>query len=250
MRFRLFGLVICGALCVSLLIGQAHGPSLSVMVLAVQPVAKSPETAQPLAPARVPPEEIEKLVKMLGSDNAMTREAATKAILKIGDDALPHLEVAMTPAPNLELKRRTEILYAEISAKAPSPNLPDGVIHVRLPPGTFDMKPIKLNGKPMIRILVGKTIIETERFFFGDRWGCEQFEAIGDIIHWMPPKGGMGDRLAGMSKEPGAGYFSQSYVPLDQLKSGSLLVTSPSFVFRWGKDAISGKYHPSTKHVD
>ena len=197
----------------------------------------SPEAVNPSVPARVPPEEIEKLVKQLGSENANTRQAATKAILKIGDDALPHLGVVLRGTPSLELKRRAEALYAEISDKAPSPKLADGVIHVRLPPGTFDMKPVKLNGKPMIRITVGKTIIETQRFFFGDRWGCTQFEAIDDIIHWMPPKGGMGDTLAGMSKEPGAGYFSQSYVSLDQLKRGNLLVTSPSFVFRWGKDA-------------
>jgi hypothetical protein len=80
--------------------------------------------------------------------------------------------------------------------------------------------------------------------------GRGQFKAVDDIIHWMPPKGGMGDRLAGMSKEPGAGYFSQSYVSLDQLKRGSVLITSPSFVFRWDKDAIASKHHPSIIHLD
>ena len=226
--------IVCGFFAISLI-------GLSVLVVDAQPGAKSPEAVQSSSPARVPPEEIEKIVKQLGTDNATTREAATKAILKIGDDALPHLEVVLRGTPSLELKRRVEALYAEISDKAPSPKLPDGVIHVRLPPGTFEMKPVKLNSKPMIRITVGKTVIETQRFFFGDRWGCTQFEATDDLIHQLPPKGGMGNTLAGMSQEPGAGYFSQSYVSLDQLKRGSLLVTSPSFVFRWGKDAILPK---------
>jgi hypothetical protein len=56
----------------------------------------SAQEKDPVASARVPPEEIEKLVKQLGSNDARTRETATKAIQKIGDDALPHLEVAMT----------------------------------------------------------------------------------------------------------------------------------------------------------
>ena len=194
---------------------------------------KSPELKQASTQARVPPDEIEKLVKQLGSDNARTRETASKTILKIGDDSLPHLEVAMTGADTLELKRRTEALYAEISAKAPGPKLPDGVIHVRLPPGTFNLKPVKLNDKVFIRITVGKTIIETQKFYFGDRWGCMQFEVVKDEIHWWA------GTLAGKTTPPGStSYMAAEYVTVDQLKPGSLLVTSPSFDFRWGKDAI------------
>ena len=95
-----------------------------------------------------------------------------------------HLEISLTGADNLELKRRTEDLYAEISAKAPSPKLPEGVIHVKLAPGTFNLKPVKLNGKLFMQITVGKTIIETQRFYFGDRWGCTLFEIVKDEIHW------------------------------------------------------------------
>ena len=210
-------------------------------------MANAQDGAKSTAPARVPPEEIKKLVEQLGSDNAKTREAASKAILKIGDDALPHLELALLEADALELKRRTQGLYAEISANAPSPKLPAGVIHVKLPPGTLELKPVKLNGKTMIRITVGKTMIETQKFYWGDRWGCTEFEAIDDIIHQVPPKGGMGNSLTGMSQGPGVGWFSRSYIALDQLKPGSLLVTTPSIVFRWGKDAVSTTYGSSTR---
>jgi hypothetical protein len=195
------------------------------------------------------PEEIKKLVDQLGSSNVQTREAAAKGILKIGDDALPHLEVAMIRAENLELKRRAEGLHAEIAEKAPSPVLPEGVIHIKLPPGVLEIKPTKVNGKSMIRITAGKSLIETSKFYLGDRWGCTQFEIAGDVIHWIPPKGGMGDTLAGMVKQPGTAYYSQSFVALDQLKAGSVLLTSPSFVFRWGKDGMLSKY-PGMRHID
>ena len=201
---------------------------LSVLVAQAQPGAKSPE-----APARVPPEEIQKLVQQLRSDDLTTRETAAKAIRKIGDDALPHLGVVLAGAPGLELKRRAEALYTEIADKAPSPKLPDGVIHVKLPPGTFDLKPVKVNGKLLMRITVGKTIIETQKFYLGYRWGCTPYEVIKDEIHcWI-------GTLAGMTAEPGSSTFMErDYVRVDQLKPGSLLVTSPSFVYRWGKDAI------------
>jgi hypothetical protein len=218
--------------------------SLNALMTNAQDGAKSE------ASARVPPEAIKEFVKKLGSDNTKTREEATKAISKIGDDALPHLELALLEANPLELKRRVEGLYAEISANAPAPKLPAGVIHVKLPPGTFEMKPVKLNGKTMIRITVAKTTIETQKFYWGDRWGCTEFEAIDNIIHQVPPKGGMGDTLTGFSQGPGVGWFSQSYVALPQLKPGSLLVTTPSIVFRWGKDAVSTTYRSSTRILD
>lgn len=190
---------------------------------------------------RVPPEEIEKLVKQLGSDNAKAREAATKALLAIGSDALPHLEVATKAAENLELKRRTEGLYEEIWAKAPDPKLPEGVILVKLPPGEVRMENVNRDGKPVLRVSVGKTTVETQALFFGDRYGATQYQARKDGIHWMTANGGSTQFGLTIVSQPGSATFEEAFLTLEKLKAGSVFVTTPSLVFRWGKDAIPRK---------
>ena len=126
---------------------------------------------------RMPPDEIEKIVKQLGTDRAKTREAATKELLRIGEDALPHLEVAIAGAENLESKRRAQGLYEEIYAKAPSPKLPNGVIWLKLPPGTVSIENTLKDGVPVLRLSVGKTVLEAPTLFLGDRFGATKYEA-------------------------------------------------------------------------
>jgi hypothetical protein len=61
--------------------------------------------------------EMEKLVMQLGSENAKTREMAARALLRIGEGALPFLKAAMK-AEDAELRRRAEGLHAQLFAVA------------------------------------------------------------------------------------------------------------------------------------
>ena len=93
--------VIIGAVVTAGIIGQMPlGES-----RALGQVKKSDENA--------PTTEIEKLIKQLGSASAVAREKASKALLKIGVDALPLLKSAMK-SNDTEIRRRAELLNAEI----------------------------------------------------------------------------------------------------------------------------------------
>ena len=58
-------------------------------------------------------DQIEKLVKQLGSENPKTREEASAALRKIGPESLPYLKAAFKSA-DPEQKRRAEDLHAQI----------------------------------------------------------------------------------------------------------------------------------------
>jgi hypothetical protein len=69
--------------------------------------------------------EIEKLVKDLGNANAATREAASKALLEIGEAALPFIAKAMKSDDLLETRRRAELLHRTIQTRKPPPGNKD-----------------------------------------------------------------------------------------------------------------------------
>src|SRR6478609_1026111 len=78
---------------------------------AQSPIATSSDSALSVAGEKAA--EIEKLVKQLASSNPKARERAAKAILKIGEAALPFLNAAKK-SDDLELKRRAEELYSKV----------------------------------------------------------------------------------------------------------------------------------------
>jgi hypothetical protein len=118
------------------------------------------------------------------------------------------------------------------------PALADGVIHVALPPGKVRMENIVRGGKPLLRLTVGKTVIETRTLFLGDSKGVQQFEAIKEGMHWVPAKGGKGFVIDGVdAREPGSTIAVEDYLKVENLKAGSLYVTTPSINFLWGAAA-------------
>ena len=110
-----------------------------------------------------------------------------------------------------------------IRVKLPPGKLPDGVIHVRLPPGEFIVEDIERDGKILLRITAGKTVIETNRFFIGDGNGAALVEA---------PEKRLNNKL---TNEPGSSLDYAKFVTVDKLKAGSLYVTTPSVHVGWVK---------------
>ena len=120
------------------------------------------------------------------------------------------------------------------------PKLPDGVIHVALPPGELRMENIVRKGKFLIRLNVDKTVIEARNMFLGDSKGATHFEAMKDGIHWAPASGGKGFLFGngGASiREPGSTIEEPDYYALDKLKAGSVFLTTPSVRFVFGPAA-------------
>jgi hypothetical protein len=117
-------------------------------------------------------------------------------------------------------------------------NLPEGVIHVAMPAGTSRRENIVRDGKPLIRLTVGKAVIEAKSIFLGDAKGATQYEAIEEGMHWVPAKGGKGVVTNGsVTEEPGTSTNDEDFVPLHRLRAGSLFITTPSHIFRWGIEA-------------
>jgi hypothetical protein len=72
----------------------------------------------------------------------------------------------------------------------------------------------------------GKTIIEAKGFYFGNDKGA---------IHYEPKnKATATVELHG----PGSSLNYELFTDLSKLKAGSLLINSPSIIFRWGKNAV------------
>ena len=63
---------------------------------------------------KVPAAEIDKLIKQLGSGDFSERDTAAKALLKIGEEALPSLKAAMADA-DVETRGRAKDLYGQIN---------------------------------------------------------------------------------------------------------------------------------------
>ena len=116
------------------------------------------------------------------------------------------------------------------------PKIPDGVIHVKLPPGNIRMERKYRDGKPLLRFSVGQTVIEARSLFLGDAKGVQQFEAIKEGMHWVRGKGGKGTVTDGVEiHTPGALITVRgNFLRVDELKAGSLYVTTPSIIFDFG----------------
>ena len=113
-------------------------------------------------------------------------------------------------------------------------DLPEGVIHVALPPGAIKMEYTVKNGKPLLRLTAGKAVIEARTVFLGDGKAATQFEATKEGIHWPSAKGEKGFVVDGeITHEPGStiGVLGGDYLTVDQLKPGSVYVTTPSIKF-------------------
>jgi hypothetical protein len=106
------------------------------------------------------------------------------------------------------------------------PNLPDGVTHVAFPAGQVRMANTTRDDKPIFRISVDKTVVETRVFFFGDAKSAGEWDAA---------EAGTGNVYL---HNPASTMGHLNFLPVDKLKSGSLHVTTLSVKFLWGKDAI------------
>jgi hypothetical protein len=82
--------------------------------------------------------------------------------------------------------------------------LPEGVTHVALPPGTLELKNILKNGKPLLRLSVGQTVIYARNLYLGDGKHATKNEAIKEGVHWAGPSGRKGGVTNGYIHEPGA----------------------------------------------
>jgi hypothetical protein len=109
-------------------------------------------------------------------------------------------------------------------------NLPEGVIHVSLPPGTIEwVRVFNKNGEPLLRVSVGKTVIEARHVFIGDGKAATEYEATKDGILWPSVKSRKGPLLkdGGMSWESGTtGVAPGDFLAVDKLKPGSLYLTT------------------------
>ena len=127
--------------------------------------------------------------------------------------------------------------FAQLSAQE-RPSLPDEVIHVALPPGAVRLEKIDRKGKPLLRLSVGKTVIEACNIFLGDFKGATEFEATKDGIHWVRPSGKEGFVFGDVqTHDPGSTIGAEDFLTLNKLKAGSVHVTTPSIKFEWGPAA-------------
>ncbi len=118
--------------------------------------------------------------------------------------------------------------------------VPDGVTHVALPPGDLRLENFVRNGKPVLRLTVGKTVIETRTIFLGDGKGATVYEATKEGAHWVPPEGGKGFVVDGaqiFASGSTIGEPSPNFITVQKLKPGSVYVTTPSIKFQWGPEA-------------
>ena len=110
-----------------------------------------------------------------------------------------------------------------IPVTLPPGKLPEGVIHLRLAPGEFSVEDVERDGKIILRITAGKTVIETKSFFIGDGNGAALVQA---------PKQRLGNKEI---NEPGSSLYYEDFVPVEKLKPGSFYITTPSVFVGWFK---------------
>jgi hypothetical protein len=114
--------------------------------------------------------------------------------------------------------------------------LPEGVTHVALPPGALTMKRIFKNGKPLLRVSVGRTVIHARELFLGDGVGALKYEAVKEGIHHPRPGGRKGPVVGVESiSDPGTTFIGGigTYWGVEQLKAGSVYLTTPSIKFEF-----------------
>lgn len=83
-------------------------------------------------------EEIPTLIRQLGEDRFARREAASRALVAIGEPALPALRVTLVESDDAEVRRRARLLLTEIMldvCQSPSTGMPLALIE----PGEFAM---------------------------------------------------------------------------------------------------------------
>jgi hypothetical protein len=112
-----------------------------------------------------------------------------------------------------------------------SPDLPEGVIHVALPPGTLKIENIARKERYLIRVTVGKTVIESRTVFLGDGKGAQEIEATKEGMHWVSPGRKKGFVMDGVqTHEPGStiGVLEGApFLTVANLKAGSVYLTTP-----------------------
>jgi hypothetical protein len=114
--------------------------------------------------------------------------------------------------------------------------LPEGVTHVALPPGALKIERIFRNKKPLLRLSVDKTVIEGRSLFLGDGKNALEYEATKEGVHHVSrtrPKGFVIDGVE--VNEPGStlGALGGNFITVDQLKPGSVYLTTPSIKFEF-----------------
>jgi hypothetical protein len=125
------------------------------------------------------------------------------------------------------------VLAAAVCSGQEAPNLPEGVTHVALPPGTLELKNILKNGKPLLRLTVDKLVIHARDLYLGDGKHATKYEATKEGVHWAGPSGRKGGVTNGYIHEPGStiGVEGGDYWKVGQLKPGSVYLTTPSIKF-------------------
>lgn len=73
---------------------------------------------------------VDDLIKQLGSDDADTREAATKALIDLGEDAFPKVKAALEKATDEEVRVRLNLVAEAIDPRG-AIRVPDGEIRGR-----------------------------------------------------------------------------------------------------------------------
>jgi hypothetical protein len=113
-------------------------------------------------------------------------------------------------------------------------DLPEGVIHVALPPGAMKLEYTVKGDKPLLRVSAGKAVIVARNVFLGDGKSATEFEATRRGIHWPYPDGRPGSVVGvDIIYEPGStiGVLGGAYLSVKQLKPGSVYITTPSIKF-------------------
>ncbi len=179
---------------------------------------------------------IDRLIAQLGSDIYAEREAAARQLVAIGEPAVPGLRKALT-SPDREVARRARacIEGIEQAGAKGGPYLPEGVCYVALPPGTITWERVFKKGKPLLRMSVGQTVLESRNVFIGDGKAATEYEAVKEGIHWPSANGEKGFVVGGMVDEPGSGIgvLNGDFLTIDQLKAGNVYLTTPSLRFNF-----------------
>jgi hypothetical protein len=162
----------------------------------------------------------------------------------------------------------TSVAWLAAAGRAPAqepPALPEGVTHVALPPGEVRLEYVVRGGKPLLRISAGEAVIETRTVFLGDAKAVLQVEATkkgmryrakgdkgedgfflkgADIYH---PGSRIGVRPSLQLAEadpPGTYIITPAVMTVDELKAGSIYVTTPSIIFDGGPALAKEKPKP------
>ena len=140
----------------------------------------------------------------------------------------------------LRLHQWTAVVVGCVATALPRPcaagdylDLPAGVIHVTLPPGDIKIEYTVKDKKPLLRITVGQTVIVAHTVFFGDGKNAKQMSAAEDGIHRVSPGGGDIVTDGSIEWSGGTHTFVGGYISVDQLKRGSVYLTTPTVKFKF-----------------